>query len=151
VYSVSMMDTSSILGSSSALVTFTLERSAVSFVQMAAVKPVVFGGKQAKVRLVKTPTYPMNRVLERGIFERGYTRVVVVENIQNPVLMEGIVKDLVAVQMTENVVGWSAKDGDLVINFTSVAAANRGYEFIAQSPVYRELDLHWGKDPCDSQ
>jgi hypothetical protein len=152
VYSLTMMDTTPILGCLSALVTFFREESAAVFVQRATVIPIIYDGKHARVTLVKTATYPMKRDLEWGIINKGYSRVVTIVDCNNPAVVDSLIKDVLWELAYRSMPGameaFFAGNEDLEMRFTSVWAANEVYEYIAKSPIYDDYDLAFGEDPC---
>ncbi|RAL12029.1 uncharacterized protein BO97DRAFT_345610, partial [Aspergillus homomorphus CBS 101889] len=78
-----LLDTRAITGYNTALVTFVHQTDAESFLRTSNGSLILKSG-QAKVAPIPTPSYPINADMERLIYEKGYTRVIRISNLREP-------------------------------------------------------------------
>lgn len=146
-----LLDTVSITGYLSALITFVHEHSAKTFVSGARKTPLRFGGAEARVTLVPTPTWPMRSNLRSSITDHGHTRCLELQNFPHRVTPAELERDLcVHPAMTTHRMEAKRKrlDGSLELRFTSIKHAHRAYGKLTNIGPYMQCTIKHLPDPC---
>ncbi|KAL8800582.1 MAG: hypothetical protein Q9182_005093 [Xanthomendoza sp. 2 TL-2023] len=76
ILDIKLLNTTTIHGHSSALITFVHEHAAKTFEERARTTPLHFNGVQARVVLLPTPTWPIPDNIHTGISQHGHTRCI---------------------------------------------------------------------------
>jgi hypothetical protein len=145
LFSVNLLDTCSITGSRSALVTFFTEAAAKNYLGISTRSPRAIFGQPVRVSMVKTPTWPIPSNLRHPNLSRclkitgcppGLTREMVTKDILSPPhpgAIERISFDL---------------DRTLHIRLSSVGVAVNVYARLRLINPYMKLPIAFQHDPC---
>ena len=150
VVDAKMLNTSKILGSRSALVTFLDEYPAMRFEDYALQHPFQIGGLAVTVRLLPTPTWPLAKGPNQAIRKHGHSRCLKVHNCPKTVSAVSLRADLEGCSQTkmsciEDIV--FDHEGAVEIRFTSIAAAQQALNTL-MSLRYRRCKIEFAEDPC---
>ena len=151
VVSAMLLDTFTITGSQTALITFLYEHDAVLFEDYAIQHPEKFRSHGVKVVLLTTPTWPMSVPLHRAIFEHGHTRCLQVHNFPHHISPEILRRDLrgCAAIVSDRIETVKMGDnGVLELGFESIAAAGKAYGILTKYREYGQCKVTFSPDPC---
>lgn len=151
VLDAKFLDTISIKGSLSAMITFVHEHGAKAFVNGASRRPLVFDEIRARVILLPTPTYPMPKNLHMAITNHGHTRCLEIQNFPRGIKPAELERDLRIYQtMTAHRIESKRMraDGVLELRFTSIYYAGRAYGILNAWSRYRRCIISFASDPC---
>ena len=151
VLSVELLDTASITGSFSALVTFLHESSAIALEEFAMENPIYFGAQRAEVKLLNTPTWPLRIPLRVAIFDHGHTRCIEICNFPRHISPSTLRHDLRShkVMDADSIEYMHMRgNGVLELRFTSIAAAGKAYGILTGWRPYQQCRVFFSKDPC---
>jgi hypothetical protein len=129
-----------------ARVVFNYEISASTFASNARQSGMKIMGQDVRVYQLLTQTWPKNLDLEEAVFERGFTRLLVLNNPSNeqiasvPKKLEWLDKWIVQYGKTH--------DGLPVIEFTSVAMASKALSQLLEDPDLGGIEFDFEADPC---
>ncbi|KAA6412943.1 MAG: hypothetical protein FRX49_13742 [Trebouxia sp. A1-2] len=150
VVSAKLLDTTTITGSHTALITFLHEEPAVLLRDYAIRHPLTFKGHRAKVELLSRPTWPMAIPLRKAI-EHGHTRCLTIRNFPHNISSERLRRDLcVCSVMTTDRIESMHRDtgGVLELRFESIWTAGKGYGVLTSRMAYRQCKVAFLPDPC---
>ena len=96
------------------------------------------------------PTYPANKQLENDILQDGYTRILLLENVENsgvlPKLHEKLAQEI---QDGSVIKFWRTTDGVPMVEFTSVAAAAGAYRRLKGDLEFKDCIFDFDRDYCE--
>ena len=150
VLTATICNTAAITGSQTALITFTTSAGAAGFLNIVQSDGFFVGFHKAQVRLVKLPTFPMRRILQDRIVNRGRTRALTVFNANGNVkkiIFEALSSSLV----TDFVEGFKDHpcQSEVTVLFYSIEMAMRAFKILHECP--RITKVWFGSDPCARQ
>ncbi|QSZ35362.1 hypothetical protein DSL72_008232 [Monilinia vaccinii-corymbosi] len=162
IYASVLLNTMSISGSNSALVTFINQADAEAYVQYANAHPIAFDSSdsdeehiaKAIVTRINTPTFPFSPGRLKAIFELNHTRILTVRNFPQHVSLRRLEADLSGRTgiRAERILEWYVdEDGTLRMEFSSIDAAGSAFGILSNMNGYRELrlELQFAKDHCE--
>ncbi|KAL8956133.1 MAG: hypothetical protein Q9193_006256, partial [Seirophora villosa] len=141
IQSVKSLDTTSITGGLSALITFVHEKGARAVLdyqaqRRGAVPPLEFDSVRARVTLLPTPTYPMCKKLQTAMTKHAHTRCLAVTNFpRTAVAPADLERDLrvYPAMTTHRIVERKMRaDGVLELGFASVDYAGWAYALLTR-------------------
>ncbi|PLB45294.1 hypothetical protein P170DRAFT_416387 [Aspergillus steynii IBT 23096] len=148
IYCARLVDTRSIIGSNTAIVTFVLQIDAVRLIQSSK-NGLDLGLVLAKVVPVNTPTYPMPVEMEKKVFEKNYTRCLCVygacgflRDTISRVLMKS--RHANALESIEE--GHQA--GEVYVRFHSIKTAAVACELLKGHPGLFQCQFRFLKQSC---
>jgi hypothetical protein len=96
------------------------------------------------------PTYPANKQLEGDIFEDGYTRILLLENVENSGILPRLHEKILQ-EMTEGSVIkiWRTTDGVPMVEFNSIKAAAGAYRRLKADREFKECIFDFDRDYCE--
>ncbi|KAI4088718.1 MAG: hypothetical protein LQ344_005874 [Seirophora lacunosa] len=157
IQSVKSLDTTSITGRLSALITFVHEKGARAALDHqarrgAATPPLEFDGVKARVTLLPTPTYPLCKKLQTAITKHAHTRCLAVTNFpRTAVAPADLERDLrvYPAMTTHRIVERKMRaDGVLELGFASVDYAGWAFALLTRWHRYRGCKVSFAADPC---
>ncbi|KAL8808731.1 MAG: hypothetical protein Q9200_004082, partial [Gallowayella weberi] len=135
VMDAQLLNTTSIHGRSSALITFVRERAARIFEERARTMSLHFAGIRARVVLLPTPTWPMPYDLQASILQHGHTRCIEVHNFPQNLSPSALEQNLhMCPSITPNRIERSElrSNNILELHFTSIKYAAIARAIISQ-------------------
>ncbi|KAL8978630.1 MAG: hypothetical protein Q9205_005831 [Flavoplaca limonia] len=153
VVDAKLLDTASIDGHSTALITFVHEFDAKAIEQKAHETPWEFFGKPVIVTLLPTPTWPMPGNLRAAIIDHRHTRCLEVHNFPRAFKPAELEYDLrIHRGMTSNRIEAKTmrSDGVLELRFNSVKYAGQAYSTLTTYKRYEQCQVKRVADPCTS-
>ncbi|KAL9627211.1 MAG: hypothetical protein Q9204_006731 [Flavoplaca sp. TL-2023a] len=153
VVDAKLLDTASIDGHSTALITFVHECNAKAIEQKARETPWEFFGKPVVVTLLPTPTWPMPGNLRKAIVDHRHTRCLEVHDFPRAIKPAELEYDLrIHRGMTSNRIEAKTMrlDGVLELRFNSVNYAGQAYGTLTTSKRYKQCQVKRVADPCTS-
>ncbi|KAJ5333135.1 uncharacterized protein N7506_006918 [Penicillium brevicompactum] len=147
VLNATMCDTVAIIGSQTALLTFTTSMGAAGFVQTARSEGFYVGFHKAHVELVTLPTYPMRRILQDRIINRGRTRALTATSANGPTkdIIYGVLSSSLVANHIEGFKDHRSQN-EVTILFYSIDMAMRAFKLLCECP--RITKIWFGSDPC---
>ncbi|KAI9767288.1 MAG: hypothetical protein M1839_004532 [Geoglossum umbratile] len=128
VLRATLLDTTPITGTLSALVTFTHPRSAADYVAFANLYPISFMGVAAAIAIIDTPSFPMSPHIFRGLRAWNFTRVLGLNGVRftRATLLRDLDLDLAArLNLIENI--QIQNEFSVVLTFASIEMAVRTF------------------------
>ncbi|KAL9037466.1 MAG: hypothetical protein Q9180_003700 [Flavoplaca navasiana] len=153
VVDAKLLDTASIDGHSTALITFVHEFDAKAIEQKSHETPWEFFGKPVVVTLLPTPTWPMPGNLRAAIIDHRHTRCLEVHNFPRAIKPAELEYDLRIYRgMTSNRIEAKTmrSDGVLELRFNSVSYAGQAYGTLTTYKRYKQCQVKRVADPCTS-
>ena len=151
VIDAKLLDTVKITGKKSALITFLHEYAAMCFEDYAKDNPVVINDLVACVRVVSTPTWPMQIPLRKAILDHHHTRCLKVYNFPWHISGQKLRNDLsVCLEMNTDRLTYmeKKKDGFLELHFSSVDSAGHAFGMLGSYKAYSGCTACFVQDPC---
>lgn len=147
VLSATMCDTVSITGSLTALVTFANSMGAARFCSIVQDEGFYVGFHEVEVRLIGLPTYPMRRILQDRVLNRGRTRALTIQSTDRSI-KKTIYKILSTSFVAPHIEGFKDhRDSDEVsVLFYSVEMAMWAFKLLQDCPG--STKIWFGSDPC---
>lgn len=146
-----LLDTTSINGGSTAMITFVHEHGAKAFENRAYHHTLEFDGIRARVTLLPTPSYPIPGNLQAAILRHKYTRCLQIENFPRGIKPAELGFDLRVcdVMSTHRIESKRMRpDGVLELRFTSIGNAGRAYGKLTTWRRYQQCIVRFAPDPC---
>ncbi|KAK4690350.1 hypothetical protein P7C71_g6422, partial [Lecanoromycetidae sp. Uapishka_2] len=146
-----LLNTGSITGSLSALVTFLHEHSAMAYEEHVKNHPIEFLGTVPHISLVPTPTWPIPVNLWSGIFDHGRTRCFEVHGYPRyvpPAVLKSELLSSPVMKSTSLEAMKMGADGVLRLYFSSIRAASQSSYLFTRSVRYRGCEVKFLPDPC---
>lgn len=98
------------------------------------------------------PTYPANKQLEDDIFQDGYTRILLLEHVENSgVLLRLHVHLAQEIGQGSMLKIWRTTDGVPMVEFNSVAAAAGAYRRLKAIREFKDCIFDFDRDYCEDQ
>ncbi|KAI9755031.1 MAG: hypothetical protein M4579_004434 [Chaenotheca gracillima] len=151
VLSCRMMDTVSITGFKSAIITFVRSFSAVAFSQFMRGHALEPSGLRAQVTLLSTPTYPIAANQKKAVFDDHHTRCLLIRSTLGEISASAMRNQL----ETHSAIHWDTIETmeargaeQLLVRFTSISAASSASARLARSGQNRHLRVTFYPDPC---
>lgn len=150
VFSASLMDTSTISGSASALITFVHQAGALNFLRLVARDGFFLGISPAQVRPVPTPTYIMSNEIETQIYQFGRTRCVLISSHSHKALKQEVSRVLSQSRLRHCVecFGERDSDGEVTVRFHSIKMAWAACLALASDSKLQGVLMKPALDPC---
>ena len=152
VVDAKLLDTMKLVGGNSALIVFLREHAALDYEEQAKCHPIYFHGSLANVRMVLTPTWPIDPGLRGAIDAHQHTRCLEVHKFPRRQISESRLRiDLrVCAQMNGDRIEHLKlrSDGILEISFTSIDYAGHAFGMFTTFRCYRNCKTHFVADPC---
>jgi hypothetical protein len=150
VFSASLMNTSTITGSATALITFVHQVGALNFLRLVSREGFFIGISPAKVRPVPTPTYLMSNEIETQIYHFGRTRCVLVSSPSHKALKQEVSRVLSQSRLRHSVecFGERDNDGEVTVRFHSVKSAWAACMTLASDSKLQGVSINPAFDPC---
>ena len=144
------LDTTTITGSKSVMLTFVKGIAATSLEAHAKRYGFFVSGQQVHVSLVQTPTTPMSKKIHDGIKTSYHTRCLDVRDFPRKITPQALRYDLKPMKTStfDLIESMSMNaEGVLELRFLSIdAAVNAFYHLTARK--YSQCQVEYGKDPC---
>lgn len=151
VVDVRLLDTATMTGGKTALVTFLHEHAAMAYEEFAQDHPLDFDGAVAQVTVINTPTWPIPMNLRKNIQGSNHTRCLEVQNFPRNVLPSALKQEL-AVSPVLKYTGLESMsmsgDGILGLRFSSVKFAAQASAMFGFKSRYRKCSVRFAPDPC---
>lgn len=151
IISAKLLNTTTITGSNTALITFLHERAAMLFEDYAMQHSLTFAGHRVKVELLSKPTWPTSIPLKKAIYDHGHTRCLTVRNFPRNISPEALRRDLhvCSVMVTDRIESMCMRtDSVLELRFESIWTAGKAYGILTSWRVYRQCKVEFSPDPC---
>ena len=152
VVDAKLMDTMKLLGGNSALIIFLHEHAALDYEEHAKCHPIFFHDSLANVRMVSTPTWPIDPGLRDAIDNHQHTRCLEVHNFPRRQITESRLRnDLqMSAQMNGNRIEHLKlrSDNVLEISLTSIDYAGIAFGMFTTFRCYRNCKTRFVADPC---
>ena len=151
VVDAKLLDTTKIAGSSTALVTFLYERSALAYKDHTQHHPIAFSNTVARISIVPTPTWPMPFNLRSGILRSSHTRCLEVHNLPRNTSLATVKQELTSSPVMKSSSLECMRlgaDGTLTLRFTSIRAAVKNSGLFTNASRYRGCTIKYVPDPC---
>ena len=151
VLDAKLLNTTSIHGRTSALITFVHDQAAKAFESRSRLQPLEFDGVMARVVLLPSPTWPMPKKMDASVLQRGHTRYFKAHNFPRNITPAELEKDL---HKCHSITSHSIEakklgsDGVLELRFTSVKYAEIAWGVFSNNQRYRQCILKYMPDPC---
>lgn len=129
-----------------ARVVFNFELGASTTANFARDHGMRIKGQTVRVWQVLTQTYPKNSQLDQDVFDRGFTRLLIINNASQEALATLSTK--LKWFKTSIVCFSKTYDGYPLIEFASVASAARAMRLLMRDPNFREAEFDFDEDPC---
>ena len=105
-------------------------------------------GKRVRVWQVIEPTYPKNKDLEKDIYERDHSRILVVESSMANI--DEVLEDKLRYQVDQGLVlNIGRTDDDLpMVEFTSIEEATKALQVLMSDPDLKDTGFDFDQDYC---
>ncbi|KAE8368861.1 hypothetical protein BDV27DRAFT_167083 [Aspergillus caelatus] len=149
IFSARLTDTTPIVGSNTAILTFVWQSDAARFAQ-ASRNGIHFGPTVAKVVPVNTPTYPISAELKRLIFKEGYTRCLCVSSLRESLKSEvrRVMEKSVHSEYIERIEDGLVL-GETYIRFHSIKVAAAACDLLKNHPCFTKCAFRFLKKASD--
>lgn len=150
VFAAHLLDTVSITGNYSAMITFLDGHAAVAYEKYAKLHPIIFHGLPAKVS-ISTPTWPISSERRNCIIDRQQTRCLEIPNFPSnisPTILQSDLKTCSSMSANWVVYKCLTKRGLLKIHFSSIEHAFRAYNVLMKRLRYENCTIYFVPDPC---
>lgn len=151
VVDAKLLDTSSITGGKTALVTFLHEQAAKALQTYVKEHPITIGNRLAHVSVVQTPTWPIPPNYETALLNGGGTRCLEVRKYPRHISPRDLRRHL----HLRSVITWDRiecmalrDDGALAVRFESTASAADARGVFTTHPAFRGCAVRFAPDPC---
>ncbi|KAJ5167619.1 uncharacterized protein N7482_003213 [Penicillium canariense] len=150
IFSASLLNTWTITGCPTALITFNHQKGALNFLRRVGRDGFYVGASAAQVQPVPTPTYLMTGDMETQINKLGRTRCLVVSSRRSGNLKKGIHRVLATSRLRNYVecFGERDPDGEVTIRFHSVKMAGVACTMLVNDERLRGAFVKTAPDPC---
>jgi hypothetical protein len=151
VVDVKLLDTATMTGGKTAVVTFLHEHAAMAYEAFVQDHPLDFDGAVAHVTVINTPTWPIPMNLRNNIHDFGHTRCLEVHNFPRNVLPSALKQEMAfcPVLKYDGLESMSMSgDGILGLRFSSVKFATQASAMFGFKPRYRKCAVRFALDPC---
>ena len=151
VLDAKLLDTTSITGHKSAMITFVHEHAALAYQEYATKHAVVLHGLTFKVTVL-TPTWPTSPRIRQAITDYQHTRCLEVHNFPRSVSWEKLQRDL-QFRPDINTTTWIISmhldiDDVLKLEFSSIALAGHTCWIFSKYEQYANCRPYFVPDPC---
>lgn len=150
VFDAKLLDTNSITGGKTALITFCHQRNAEAFEARAKSHPISIQNQAAQVTLLKTATWPSS-LSQRVMVEGNRTRCLEVTEYPRHVTCSDLRRKLrvCSVMKIDRIEHVALRyDGVLALRFDSIAYAWKAQGMFASSQEFRGCVVRFAPDPC---
>ena len=151
VVDAKLLDTFSITGGKTALVTFLHEQVAKALQIYFEQHPTAIDTRIAQATVLETPTWPISRVLEKALFNGNTTRCLEVSRYPRQISPRNLRRHLrICSVMTLDRVEYMnlRDDGVLALRFESVACAISAHVILTSHTAFGGCKVHFAPDPC---
>lgn len=147
VLTATMCNTIAIIGSQTALITFAHSSGAAGFLRIAKRDGFFVGFHRADVKMVELSTYPMRRILQDRVVNRGRTRALTAFNA-NGCVKKTVHKALTSSPVADYVEGFKdhRNQKEVTVLFYSIEMAMRAFKILYACPGITKI--WFGSDPC---
>ena len=146
-----LVDTVSITGSKSALISFFEEHAAISFQNHVSTHAMIINGKNITAKIVSTPSRPLTLVSKRAIRELHHTRCLEIQKFPQEVSTTTLRRELeIHPDLKYDAIEHMKMDaqGTLMLYFVSVMAAQHAFDNLSHRQKYRCCRIRYAQDPC---
>lgn len=151
VVDAKLLNTSTITGGKTALVTFLHERSASALVAHAENHPITLNNQTARVSFLKTPTWPDRQLSQKVVFDGARTRCLEVSKYPRRVSPSELRRQLrvCSVMKSNRIEFMELRDNDVLsLRFTSTTYAGQAHRIITAYRAFRGCVVQFAPDPC---
>lgn len=151
VLDAKLLDTLSITGGKTALVTFLHERAAKDLQIYLEQHPILIDNRLAHATVLKTPTWPISRKCEKTLFDGEDTRCLEVSNYPRHISPRDLRRylRLCAVVKLDRIEHMNLRDdGVLALRFESIACAADARGIFTSHSAFRACAVRYMPDPC---
>lgn len=151
VISAKLLDTTTITGAYTALITFLHEQAAMLFEHYAIRHHLSFAGHRVNVELLSKPTWPTPIPLQKAIYDHGHTRCLTIRNFPRNISPEALRRDLhvCSVMVTDRIESMNmGTNSVLELRFESIWTAGKAYGILTSWRGYRQCKVDFSPDPC---
>lgn len=147
VLSASMCNLVRITGCLTAVITFVNSVGAARFLSLAEQEGCYVGFHKVDVKLVETSTYPMRRILQDRIINRGRTRAVTIRSTDRSIKksVHSMLSDSIVATYIEGFKEHRTQE-EMTVLFHSIEMAMRAYKLLQDCPGVEKM--WFGSDPC---
>lgn len=151
VIDAKLLDTTTITGSKTALITFLHERVATAFETYTKKHPLKFYDQTVDVAPIQTPTWPDSPCDQNAVFDGRRTRCLSISHLPEDISPSILLKDLrvCSVMTTTRVESMAKRNGVVELRFSSVRYASQAYGILTSICRYRPCVVRFTPDPCD--
>lgn len=105
-------------------------------------------GQSIRVLVVNEATYPKTRELEKYVFERHYTRLLLIDNVKESII--SLLPEVLHRQIERGLVVeiGQAYDGIPLVEFTSVLEAVKALNYLESEEAFRDAIFDFEDDYC---
>lgn len=150
IFDAKLLNTTTITGGKTALVTFLHQRNAEAFEAHAKRHPIIIQDRTAKVTLLKTANWP-SPLSQRAMLEGNRTRCLEVTEYPRHVTCSDLRRKLrvCSVMKVDRIEHVALRyDGVLALRFDSIADAWKAQGMFASSQEFRGCVVRFAIDPC---
>lgn len=151
VLDAKLLDTLSITGGKTALVTFLHERAAKALQVYLKQHPISIDNRLAHVTVLKTPTWPISRKCEKALFDGGDTRCLEVSRYPRHISPRDLRRylRLCTVMTLDRIEHMNLGEDDvLALRFESTACAADARGILTSHYAFRACAVRFVPDPC---
>ena len=145
-----LLNTASLTGGNTALITFLHEHSALAFEDHAKKYPIIFSNFLAQVAVIPTPTFPISIELQTSV-EEGRTRCLEIHGLPPNISLPTLGQELTNLPVMRSTSLESMRlraDGVLELRLPSIRAAEHSSAFFRKTLRYRGCTIQCLPDPC---
>lgn len=146
-----LLDTTSITGAKTAMVTFLHERTAIALEMQTKKYPIIIDGQVTQTTVLKSPTWPCSIFSLKGSFDGTRTRCLEIAKYPRQISPTQLRRKLEVCSAMK----WDRiehmglrDDGVLVLRFESIASALQAQSIFSSSRVFRGCVIKFAPDPC---
>ncbi|KAJ5115355.1 hypothetical protein NUU61_001114 [Penicillium alfredii] len=152
IYSASLLNTTRITGSPTALITFVYQTGAFNFIRHVIEDGFYVGTTPVQVFPICTPTYPLSPSMAKQIRSHGHTRSLVVLHTRSTLVHE------VQAVLSKNLcysnlecIHEKVNSGELTLRFYSIPMAARAQAILTSRPLFQGCVVRFDSDPCNEE
>lgn len=151
VIDAKLLDTTTITGGKTALITFLHERVATAFETYTKKHPLKFCDQAVDVARIQTPTWPDSPCNQKAVFDGRLTRCLSISRLPEDITPSILSKDLrvCSVMTTTRVESMAKRNGIVEVRFSSVRYADQAYGILKSICRYRHCVVRFTPDPCN--
>ncbi|KAL6716208.1 hypothetical protein ACLMJK_005774 [Lecanora helva] len=151
IISATLMDTMVTTGGKSALITFLHEYAALDYERHAKSCPIMINNTWIKVKVLPTPTWPIDASLRVSIDTHQHTRCLEIDNFPRHISASQLKVRLgICAQMKIHRIELVKMRGDGVLElyFSSINYAEHAFDILTSSAAFKSCKPRFVADPC---